>query len=73
MNIYKSIILGTVCAAVSMPAMAQNTRSGYFLEDYTYRIELNLAYGNLHNFIAVSVLGNDNMTMNGTLGVSDVI
>lgn len=73
MNIYKSIILGTVCAAVSMPAMAQNTRSGYFLEDYTYRFELNTAYGNSHNFIAVPVLGNVNMAMNGTLGVSDVL
>lgn len=73
MNLYKSIILGAVCAAVPMSAMSQTTRSGYFLEDYTYRFELNPAYGNSRNFIAMPALGNVNANLNGTLGVSDVL
>lgn len=73
MNLYKYIILGAVCAVVPMSALSQNTRSGYFLEDYTYRFELNPAYGNSRNFIAMPALGNVNASMNGTLGVSDVL
>lgn len=56
-------------AAVS----AQNTRSGYFLEDYTYRFQLNPAMENSKGFVAMPALGNMNIAMNGTLKVSDVI
>lgn len=52
---------------------AQNTRSGYFLDDYTYRFQLNPAMGNSKNFIAMPALGNMNVSMDGNLKVSDVI
>ena len=52
---------------------AQNTRSGYFLEDYTYRFQLNPAMDNSKNFIAMPALGNMNVSMDGNLKVSDVI
>lgn len=53
--------------------LAQNTRSGYFLEDYTYRFQLNPAMENSKGFVAMPALGNMNIAMNGTLKVSDVI
>lgn len=56
-----------------MSASAQNTRSGYFIDDYTYRFEMNPAFGNSKNFIAMPALGNVNVAMNGTLGINDVL
>lgn len=61
--------MAIVCAG----AAAQNTRSGYFLEDYTYRFQMNPAFENSRNFIAMPALGNLNVSMDGTLNVSDVI
>lgn len=58
---------------VCIGAAAQNTRSGYFLEDYTYRFQMNPAFDNSRGFISMPVLGNLNVAMNGTLNVSDVI
>lgn len=59
------------CSSIS--AIAQNTESAYFLDDYTYRFEMNPAFDNSRNFIAMPALGNVNIGMNGTLHVSDVI
>ncbi len=58
---------------VGSALMAQNTRSGYFLDDYTYRFQLNPAMDNSRNFIAMPALGNMNVSMDGNLKVSDVI
>lgn len=64
-----------VAAAVVVPFMsqAQNTRSGYFVDDYTYRFQLNPAFGNSRGFVAMPALGNFNFGINGNLHVPDVI
>lgn len=64
-----------VAASLVLPicAAAQNSRSGYFLDDYTYRFQMNPAYGNSKNFVAMPALGNFNFGVNGTLGLSDVL
>lgn len=54
-------------------ATAQNTTSGYFVDDYTYRFQMNPAYDNSTNFVAIPGLGNMNVAMRGSLHVRDVI
>lgn len=56
----------------ALTAGAQNTRSGYFLDDYTYRFQLNPAFGNSRGFIAMPALGNMNAGINGNIHVSDI-
>ncbi len=67
------IIAAAAMGAAALGATAQDTRSGYFLEDYTYRFQMNPAMENTRNFVAIPVIGNVNVDMHGTLGVSDVI
>lgn len=72
----KNIIRNISIIAMAMSSMAvgaQNTRSGYFLEDYTYRFQMNPAFENSRGFFSMPALGNVNVGMQGTLGVSDVI
>ncbi|MDE7411828.1 MAG: hypothetical protein K2M94_07300 [Paramuribaculum sp.] len=69
----RHISLLSLALAASLGSSAQNTRSGYFLPDYTYRYEMNPAYENSLNFVSMPVLGNLNVNMHGTLGVSDVL
>lgn len=71
---FNKYILGALATlAVSSAAVAQNTESAYFVDDYTYRFQMNPAYDNSKNFVAIPALGNMNVTMNGTLHVKDVI
>lgn len=68
----KLTILGAamICAA---SASAQTSASGYFLEDYTYRFQLNPAFGNSRSFVAMPGLGNLNVGLTGNLDLQDVI
>lgn len=72
-NIKTAVITAIMTGAAIMSTSAQNTRSGYFIDDYTYRFEMNPAFGNSKNFIAMPALGNVNVAMNGTLGINDVL
>lgn len=70
----KSIIKQTIFGAAMLAALtagAQNTRSGYFLDDYTYRFQLNPAFGNSRGFVAMPGIGNMNVGINGNIHVSD--
>ncbi len=69
----KKYIAITALGACAFGASAQNTYSGYFVDDYTYRFQMNPAYDNSKNFVSIPVLGNLNVAMHGTLGVKDVI
>lgn len=71
-NILKAIATGLI-TLTTFGATAQNTRSGYFLEDYTYRYEMNPALANSRNFISMPALGNVNVEMDGNLHVSDLL
>lgn len=59
--------------ATSLSALAQNTNSGYFVENYTYRFQLNPAYSNERNFVSMPALGNLNVDLQGSLNLSDVL
>ena len=72
MNLNRYITV-LAAAGICAGAAAQNTNSGYFVDDYTYRFQMNPAYGNSRNFIAIPALGNLNVGMQGTLHVKDVI
>lgn len=54
-------------------AGAQYTNSGYFLENYNYRYQLNPAYGNEHNFVSIPAIGNLNLAMHGTVHLTDFL
>ena len=56
-----------------LSANAQNTYSGYFLDNYTYRYEMNPAFGNEKGFVSFPGLGNMNIAMQGTLHVTDIL
>ena len=58
-----------LCAA----AYAQNTNSGYFLDNYNYRYQLNPAFGNEHNFVSMPGLGNLNVAVRGNLHLFSII
>jgi len=72
MKLNKYIAITTL-GALAFGASAQNTNSGYFVDDYTYRFQMNPAFDNSKNFVSIPVLGNLNVAMHGTLGVKDVI
>lgn len=69
----KTVVTTAIAISAITSANAQNTRSGYFIDDYTYRFEMNPAFGNSKNFIAMPGLGNINASMNGTIGINDVL
>lgn len=54
-------------------AGAQNTRSGYFVDDYTYRFQLNPAFGNSRGFVSMPALGNVNIGLNGNLHLDNIL
>ena len=66
-------ILAAVAVITATSAEAQMTRSGYFVEDYTYRFQMNPAYGNTKNFISIPAYGNFNIGINGNLNLTDLI
>lgn len=71
-SIFKGAVIGSLLMA-SASASAQNTYSGYFTEDYTYRFQLNPAFGNDRNFVGFPALGNVNVGFRGNLNLSNVI
>ena len=62
-----AILLGTGLAG------AQNTYSGYFLDNYAYRFQMNPAFGNDKGFVSFPAIGNLNLAMRGNLHLSDVV
>ncbi len=69
----KNIALGAALIGGALSVNAQTTRSGFFVDDYTYRYEMNPAIGNSKNFISMPALGNVNVEMNGTVGLNDIL
>lgn len=68
------IILATACFAV-LPAQlfAQDNASGYFVDEYTYRYQMNPAMANERNFVAIPGIGNVDVDMRGNLSLTDVV
>lgn len=74
---FKSIIGGTIaaalCAIAPAAVSAQNLMTGYFDDNYMYRFQSNPAFANENNFVAMPGLGNLNLGINGTIGVSHLL
>lgn len=71
-SLFNKQILTAVLAAMVGSVMAQDFNSAYFTDGYSYRHDMNPAYGNEHNYVAVPVLGNISMQLRGSLGVGDL-
>ena len=70
-TIIKSTILSTGML-MAVPALAQHTTSGYFLDGYLMRYQMNPAIGNAQSFVAIPGLNNINVAQRSTLGVKDI-
>lgn len=71
-TIFRNIGVCAALTACAAPVIAQNSYSGYFLDNYSYRFEMNPAMGNDRNFVSFPVLGNFNAAFRGTLHLTDV-
>lgn len=56
-----------------MSAAAQESSTGYFMENYNMRWEMNPAMGNRHNYVGMPALGNLNVAVNGNLSATDLV
>ena len=65
--------MAAVITAVTGSAMAQELRSAYFTQDYKFRHDLNPAFGNDQDYVAIPGLGNINVSTQGNFGVRDVM
>lgn len=72
-SIYNKIFVTACMLAVCGTTMAQQLNSAYYTEDYKYRHEMNPAYGNEQNYVAIPALGNINVGLHGNFGYQDVI
>ncbi len=72
-SLYK-ISLAALVSAAFLPAAAQNVNSGYFLENYLYRHQMNPAFGNYgKGYVGIPGLGNLNVGMHGNIHTTSII
>ncbi len=73
---YKFLAASALVAGSATCAMAQASYSGYFLENYTHRYQLNPAMVDMsgrNTFVAMPGLGNLNVGMQGNLHLTEVL
>ncbi len=74
MNIINKKLLAISLVAVSaMTVAAQESSTGYFMENYNMRWEMNPAMGNRHNYVGFPGLGNLNVAVNGNISATDIV
>lgn len=67
-------ILAVAALAISAISInAQHTMSGYFIDGYMYRHQINPAIGNGQNYISFPALGNLNFGVRGSLDLEDYL
>jgi hypothetical protein len=71
-SLFNKYTLTVALTAVVGSVMAQDLNSAYFTDGYSYRHDMNPAYDNEYNYIAIPVLGNLGMQLRGSLGVGDL-
>lgn len=69
----KKATAAVLLASAALCASAQDNKSGYFVDDFTYRFLMNPAMDNSKNFVAIPALGNVGFGMQGNLSLKDVI
>ena len=67
------LIASTAILLSTTIGFAQQTRSGYFVDEYTYRFQMNPAMENYYNFVGMPALANMNIAMNGNLHLTDIL
>ncbi len=70
---FRKYMLAAALTASAGTLMAQDLNSGYFTEDFKYRHDMNAAYGNDQGYVAIPILGNFNMRVQGSFGIGDVL
>lgn len=73
MNRSKKYMMVAALATLSCGAMAQGLNTGYFIDGYTFRHNLNPAYGNDQNYVSIPALGNIQVRTQGNFGLGDVL
>lgn len=73
MKTFKHLIASAALFSAALPAFAQHTNTGYFIDGYMYRHEMNPAIGNAQNYISLPALGNFNLGLRGSLNLEDYI
>lgn len=69
----KKLIICAGALAFAAGLDAQTTYSGYFLENYDYRYQMNPAFGNKKGFVSFPALGNLNVHVQGNLHLDEVL
>ncbi len=67
------IFLAVAALGMASAATAQNLKSGYFTDGYQYRHDLNPAFANEQNYVAMPALGNLNVGLNSNIGVDNIL
>lgn len=71
-QIFKLLLLTTLFTITTI-GWAQYTSSGYFVEEYTYRHDLNPAFANEKNYVSMPVLSNINVSLTGNLDLQNIL
>ncbi len=72
-NINKKLIALSFAAASVFAVGAQESATGYFMESYNMKWQMNPAFGNRNNYIGMPVLGNLNVSANGNFSPKDIV
>ncbi|MDE6648626.1 MAG: hypothetical protein K2K45_01710 [Muribaculaceae bacterium] len=72
-NINKKILALSFAAVSLMTASAQESSTGYFMENYNMKWQLNPALSNRNGYVGFPALGNLNLAVNGNLSVTDLV
>ena len=74
MNIInKKLIALSFAAASVMTIAAQEAATGYFMENYNMKWQMNPAMGNRNGYVGFPALGNINVGVNGNLSATDLV
>ena len=67
------IIVAVVVTMTPTAVNAQQLNSGYFLDGYLYRHDINPAFANEQGYVTMPGIGNLNVSLNSTLPVDKVL
>ncbi len=74
MNIInRKLIALSLVAASAVGASAQESATGYFMENYHMKWQMNPAMGNRDNYVGFPGLGNLNVSANGNFSPTDIV
>lgn len=71
--INRKLIALSFAAASVMCVYAQEAATGYFMENYNMRWQMNPAFGNRNSYVGMPALGNLNVGVNGNFSATDLV